>query len=95
MNRMNRLKPTLRYTQLGFTVAAILDKEEPLGTGQARQYINDGSLFTWLSRRYDGEIDLSLFEAADRADVLDRFQALSGTADTRRKSGIEATAWPC
>jgi hypothetical protein len=80
---------TIRYTQLGFAVAALLDKEEPLDTEQAQQYIEDGSLFSWLSRRYDGEIDLSLYEAADQADVLERFRSLSNAVDARRKFGIE------
>jgi hypothetical protein len=35
---------TLRYTQLGFAVAALLDKQEPLDADQARQYVDDGSL---------------------------------------------------
>jgi len=87
---MNRMNPTLRYTQLGFAVTALLDREEPLDAGQAQHYVEDGSLFAWLSRRYDGEIDLSLFEAADREDVLGRFQALAAVADTRRKFGIES-----
>jgi hypothetical protein len=82
---------TLRYTQLGLAVAALLDKEEPLDAGQAQQYIEDGSLFSWLGRRYDGEIDLSLYEAADQADVLERFQALSDTVDTERTFGIESS----
>jgi hypothetical protein len=80
---------TLRYTQLGLVVAALLDKEEPLDAGQAQQYIEDGSLFSWLGRRYDGEIDLSRYDAADQADVLERFQALSDTVDTERTFGIE------
>jgi hypothetical protein len=87
---MNRMNPTLRYTQLGFAVTALLDREEPLTDEQARQYIKDGSLFDWLGRRYDGEIDLSLFEAADREDVLGRFRALSDTTDARREFGIES-----
>jgi len=87
---MNRMNPTLRYTQLGFTVAALLDKQEPLSTGEVHQYIKDGSLFTWLSRRYDGDIDLSLYEAADQADVLERFQSLSDTVDAGHKFGIDS-----
>jgi hypothetical protein len=82
------MNETLRYTQLGLAVAALLAKEEPLDAGQARQYIEDGSLFSWLGRRYDGEIDLSLYEAADEADVLERFQALSDTVDTERTFGV-------
>ena len=84
------MNETLRYTQLGLAVAALLDKEEPLTAGQARQYVQDGSLFDWLSRRYDGEIDLSLFEAADQDGVLGRFRALSDTTDTRHKFGIKS-----
>jgi hypothetical protein len=84
------MNPALRYTQLGFAVAGLLDKEEPLTAEQAHQYVQDGSLFDWLGHRYDGEIDLSLFEAADRDDVLGQFRALSDTADTRRKFGIES-----
>jgi hypothetical protein len=42
------MNETLRYTQLGLAVAALLDKEEPLDAGQAQQYIEDGSLFSWL-----------------------------------------------
>ncbi len=82
---------TLRYTQLGLAVAALMDKGEPLDAGQAQQYIEDGSLFSWLGRRYDGEIDLSRYEAADQAEVLERFQALSDTADTGRTFGIESS----
>ena len=63
---MTRMNATLRYTQLGFAITALLDKREPLDADQARQYVEDGSLFTWLGRRYDGEIDLSLYEAADQ-----------------------------
>ncbi len=85
------MNETLRYSQLGLAVAALLDKEEPLDAGQARQYIEDGSLFSWLGRRYDGEIDLSLYEAADQADVLERFQALSDTVDSERTFGIESS----
>ena len=89
------MNETLRCTQLGLAVAALLDEEEPLDAGQARQYIEDGSLFSWVGRRYDGEIDLSLYEAADEADVLERFQALSDTVDTERTFGSGAAAWPC
>ena len=86
-----RMNVTLRYTQLGLAVAALLDKAEPLDAGQAQQYIEDGSLFSWLSRRYDGEIDLSLYEADDQAHVLERFRALSDTVDTERTFGVESS----
>jgi len=36
---MNRMNPTLRYTQLGFAVAVLLDKEEPLTAEQAHNYV--------------------------------------------------------
>jgi hypothetical protein len=88
---MGGMDVTLRYTQLGLAVAALLDKEESLDAGQAQQYIEDGSLFSWLGRRYDGEIDLSLYEPADQADVLERFRALSDTVDTERTFGIESS----
>lgn len=86
---MARMNPALRYTQLGFAVAALLDREEPLTAEQAHDYVRDGSLFGWLGRRYDGEIDLSLFEAADREAVLERFRALADATDARRDFGIE------
>lgn len=88
---VSRMNVTLRYTQLGLAVAALLDKAEPLDAGQAQQYIEDGSLFSWLGQRYDGEIDLSRYEADDQADVLERFQALSDTVDTERTFGIESS----
>jgi hypothetical protein len=66
------MNETLRYTQLGLAVAALLDKEEPLDAGQAQQYIEDGSLFSWLGRRYDGEIDLSLYERLGHINSLYR-----------------------
>jgi hypothetical protein len=31
------MNPTLRYTQLGFAVTALMDKQEPLDASQARQ----------------------------------------------------------
>lgn len=83
------MNATLRYTQLGFAVTSLMDSEELLDVDQARQYVEDGSLFTWLGRRYDGEIDLSLYEDADREDVLERFRAVSDTTDSRRNFGIE------
>ena len=83
------MNATLRYTQLGLAIAALLDKEEPLDAGQARQYVEDGSLFTWLNQRYDGAIDLSLYEAADETEVLDRFRSILDTTDTQRQLGIE------
>ena len=42
-----------------------------------------------LRRRYDGEADLSLYEEADEAEVLDRFQRIQDTTDSRRKFGVE------
>ena len=87
---MNRMNATLRYTQLGFAITALLDKQEPLDADQARQYVEDGSLFNWLGQRYDGEIDLSLYDAADQEEVLERFRALSDTVDTERTFGIES-----
>ena len=86
---------TLRYTQLGLAVAALLDKEEPLDAGQAQQYIADGSLFSWLGRRYDGEIDLSLYEAADQADVFDGSRPCRTRSIPSARSGSRAAAWPC
>jgi hypothetical protein len=86
---MNRMDPTLRYTQLGFAVASLMDGERPFSAAEARRYIEDGSLFAWLRRRYDGAIDLSPYEAADEADVLERFRAISETAGSRRKFGVE------
>jgi hypothetical protein len=86
---MNRMNATLRYTQLGFAITALLDKQEPLDADQARQYVEDGSLFNWLGQRYDGEIDLSLYDAADKEEVLERFRAVSDTTDSRRNFGIE------
>ena len=84
------MNATLRHTQLGFVITALLDKQEPLDADQARQYVEDGSLFTWLGQRYDGEIDLSLYEAADQEEVLERFRAVSDTTDGRRNFGIES-----
>ena len=85
---------TLRYTQLGLAVAALLDKAEPLDAGQAQQYIEDGSLFSWLGQRYDGEIDLSRYEADDQADVLERFQALSNRSIPSARSDREQRPGP-
>jgi len=80
---------TLRYTQLGFALASLLDNGEELDTEQAHQYVKDGSLFTWLRRPFDGDLDLSLYEATDEADVLERFLAILETTDSRRKFGVE------
>ena len=84
------MNETLRYTQLGLAVAALLDKEEPLDAGQAQQYIQDGSLFSWLGRRYDGEIAERL--RGRRPGGRPRaFQALSDTVGTGRTFGVESS----
>jgi hypothetical protein len=86
---MGGMNATLRYTQLGFVIASLLDRENPLDPELVREYIKDGSLFTWLSLRYDGAIDLSLYETADQTDVLERFGSILETTDSRRKFGVE------
>ena len=83
---------TLRYTQLGLAVAALLDKAEPLDAGQAEQYIEDSSLFSWLVRRYDGEIDLSRYGPTTRRTFSSGSRPCPGTqVDTERTFGIESS----
>ena len=78
---------TLRYTQLGFAVSALLDKGEKLGYEETVEHIANGTLFGWLKDRFGDTIDLSLYGAPDWSAVLARFSAFADAVDSRRKFG--------
>jgi hypothetical protein len=80
---------TLRYTWLGFQVTALLDEGDVLDIDDTRKHALDETLFSWLKDRFGGRIDLSLYEAADRAEVSERFASLANAVDSRRKFGVE------
>jgi hypothetical protein len=87
----------LRYTQFGFELNAILDRdhvesshrEEEATIDDVYGHIEDGSLFDWLVE-YDADnlVDLSLFGSDDRAGVLDAFRGLANAVDPGRKFGV-------
>lgn len=80
---------TLRYTLLGIEFVALLDRGETLDIDETREHLEDGSLFAWLKSRFGEDLGLSLYGAADQAEVLDRFASLANAVDARRKFGVE------
>lgn len=80
---------TLRYTLLGFGVNALLDRGESLDIDETRKHAGEESLLGWLKDRFGQDIDLSPYEAADKAEVSERFASLANAVDSRRKFGVE------
>jgi hypothetical protein len=87
----------LRFTQLGFELNAILDRdhgegshrEEAATIGEANDHIEDGSLFDWLAGYdLDNLVDLSMLDADDRAAILEAFGSLANAVDPGRKLGV-------
>lgn len=76
-------------TVLAFTFNAEIDNGG-LGTltcEDAKIAIEDGRIFEVLKERFP-TMDLSLFNEAERAEVLNEWQQLSNVADSRRKFGV-------
>jgi hypothetical protein len=79
---------TLRYTLLGFGVVSLMDQGEGLPMDDAHKHVEDRSLFTWLKQQFGDHLDLSLYQDANRAEVLERFASPSNAADSCRKFGV-------
>jgi hypothetical protein len=77
---------TLRYTQLGFALTALLDRNEGADPSETGKRIQDGTLFAWLAERF--AVDLSLYGEEDEREVLELFASLEDAADSARKFGV-------
>lgn len=83
------MNETLRFTQLGFHLNALLDRGATLDIDDTRKHIDDRSLLSWLKETFGDDIDLSLHGPDDQAAVLDLFESLANAVDSRRKFGVE------
>ena len=77
----------LRYTQLGFSLTELLDKNEAVDPGEIGEHIGDGTLFGWLRERYGKMPGLSLTEEEEN-EVLELFASLNNAVDPARKFGV-------
>lgn len=82
------MNATLRYTQLGFALTALLDRNEAADCSETGKHIEDGTLFAWLEERYGSGIDLSLYGEKDEREILELFASLEDGADSARKFGV-------
>lgn len=79
----------IRYTFLGFYLNMLLDRQKTLSVSETKKHIDDGSLFDWLKDLFGDEIDLSLYQQEDKAEMLDFFQNLVNAVDEDRKMGVK------
>lgn len=79
--------PIPRYTFLAFQFNMLLDQGEILSIEEVQEKVEDGSLFGWLEDRYGKEphfLDLSPYDAQERATIMAAFQELLGVNADRK-----------
>ena len=51
--------------------------------------IDNGTIFDLLAKKLEGDIDLSIFDAAKKAEIIAEWQDLRNAVSARRKFGVE------
>jgi len=51
--------------------------------------IKNGAIFSFLRKRLNGDIDLSIFDQEKERELIDEWQSLLNAVDARRKFGVE------
>lgn len=77
------MRQTTRYAYLAFEANGLLDRGEQASIEEVHERIEDGTLLNWLDGL--GDVDLSLYQAEDRTDVLHTFRSYVNAVDERRK----------
>jgi hypothetical protein len=67
------MRQTTRVAYLAFEANGLLDRGEQASIEEVHERIEDGTLFDWLASLKD--VDLSLYEDEDKADVLHAFRS--------------------
>lgn len=84
------MQATLRYTILGFHLNAMLDRGKTLAIEEVHEHVDAGDVLEWLADEFAADyFDISLYRPDDRAVVVELFQGLRNTMDSRRKMGVE------
>jgi hypothetical protein len=74
------MRQTTRYAYLAFEANGLLDRGEQATFDEVHERIDDGTVLDWLDSFDD--VDLSLYQADDRVDVLRTFRAYANAADS-------------
>lgn len=53
--------------------------------------IEAGTIFAYLQRELNGDIDISIFDDSKRQELLSEWQDILGAVSARRKFGVERT----
>lgn len=83
--------PVPRYTYLAFQFTRLLDLGVSMPVEELRARIGDGTLLSHLEAEYRPEpyfLDLSLYDDAERHEVLRWFSDLADGVDEDRKFGV-------
>lgn len=78
-------------TFIAFYLNSAIDsgRYDDLGIEEIKQEIRAGTIFPFLRNQLGADIDLSILEAADEAELLAEWQDLLAAVNERRKMGIE------
>jgi hypothetical protein len=91
---MHRRDTTLHITTLtflGFYLNGAMDsgRYDDLEIDEVRQEIEAGTIFPFLKARLGTDIDLSILQPADQAELVAEWQDLLLAVDERRKLGVK------
>lgn len=78
-------------TFLAFNLNGAIDtgKYADVGFDEVGRAIDNGTIFGFLAKRLEGDIDLSIFDATRKAELLTEWQDLRNAVSARRKFGVE------
>lgn len=78
-------------TFLAFYLNGAIDtgKYADVDCDEVGRAIDNGTIFGFLAKRLEGDIDLSTFDATKRAELITEWQNLRNAVSARRKFGVE------
>jgi len=82
------MNPIIRLTFLSFCLNSLLDQELKLDYQETIEQIEKGRIFEWLKTKFGDNIDLSLYETADKEALLELFNNLLDV-NARKKFMVE------
>lgn len=83
-------------TFIAFYLNSAMDsgRYDDVSISEVKAEIEKGTIFSFLRNRLGGDIDLTILEPADEAELLAEWQDLLAAVNERRKMGIEKRGLP-
>ena len=77
-----------KFTSLGFYLNSLIDKGEFIELEETRDHIENKSLFSWLKKKYEYSMDISLYTSEELNEIIVFFEGLSNTEDEEKTFGV-------